>query len=108
MGGLHNAQNVLVKQVAHLLIHGHGYLVQGGIVVQAPAHQLARHAVRRAEGEPLFGEVIGDVGRAGKVLFRRLRHAVEVQPDGVQHVGVDGQAVQNGLFGVEHALLIFL
>ena len=108
MARLHPLQNILVEQVAEGAIDGEVDAVERLVVFDAVAHDLARHAVRVAEGHALLHQVVGDVRRRRIAAHRRGAHLARVKGDVLQQFVEDGKAALHRLFGVEQRLLVFL
>ena len=105
---LHRFENVRLENVAVPPIFVQSQHFQCLAVLEAIADDPADDAVRGAEGDSPFRQIVRDVRRAGEIFRRGFFHALYVRSDLFQHLRIDRKAVFDRLFRVEKALLILL
>ena len=72
------------------------------------AHRTRHGFVRIAERQTFFHQVIGQVGGGGKAFPRCGAHRLGVDRHAPHHIGVQRQAIQHRIYGIEQRLFVLL
>ena len=100
--------NVLVELLAVLLEQRERQLLEHGGVLDAVGHELAGDLIRRAEGQPLFRQVVREIGRVQEAALRRTVHIAGTRLHRGDHRREHTQAHFYGVHAVEHGLFVLL
>ena len=100
--------NILVEPLAVLPEQRERQLLEHGGVLDAVGHELAGDLIRRAEGQPLFRQVVREIGRVQEAALRRAVHIAGAGLHRGDHRREHTQAHFYGVHAVEHSLLVLL
>ena len=100
--------NVLVEPLAVLPERRERQLLEHGGVLDAVGHELTGDLIRRAEGQPLFRQVVREIGRVQEAALRRAVHIAGAGLHRGDHRREHTQAHFYGVHAVEHGLLVLL
>lgn len=100
--------NVLAEPLAVLPEQRERQLLEHGGVLDAVGHELTGDLIRRAEGQPLFRQVVREIGRVQEAALRRAVHIAGAGLHRGDHRREHTQAHFYGVHAVEHGLLVLL
>ena len=100
--------NVLAEPLALLPEQRERQLLEHGGVFDAVGHELTGDLIRRAEGQPLFRQVVREIGRVQEAALRRAVHIAGAGLHRGDHRREHTQAHFYGVHAVEHGLLVLL
>ena len=100
--------NVLAEPLAVLPEQRERQLLEHGGVLDAVGHELTGDLIGRAEGQPLFRQVVREIGRVQEAALRRAVHIAGAGLHRGDHRCEHTQAHFYGVHAVEHGLLVLL
>ena len=100
--------NVLAEPLAVLPEQCERQLFEYGGMLDAVGHELTGDLIGRAEGQPLFRQVVREIGRVQEAALRRAVHIAGAGLHRGDHRREHTQAHFYGVHAVEHSLLVLL
>ena len=100
--------NVLAEPLAVLPEQCERQLFEYGGMLDAVGHELTGDLIGRAEGQPLFRQVVREIGRVQEAALRRAVHIAGAGLHRGDHRREHTQAHFYGVHAVEHGLLVLL
>ena len=100
--------NVLAEPLAVLPEQCEWQLFEYGGMLDAVGHELTGDLIRCAEGQPLFRQVVREIGRVQEAALRRAVHIAGAGLHRGDHRREHTQAHFYGVHAVEHGLLVLL
>lgn len=100
--------NVLAEPLAVLPEQCERQLFEYGGMLDAVGHELTGDLIGRAEGQPLFRQVVREIGHVQEAALRRAVHIAGAGLHRGDHRREHTQAHFYGVHAVEHGLLVLL
>lgn len=100
--------NVLAEPLAVLPEQCERQLFEYGGMLDAVGHELTGDLIGRTEGQPLFRQVVREIGRVQEAALRRAVHIAGAGLHRGDHRREHTQAHFYGVHAVEHGLLVLL